>query len=199
MMQDQKYQVKSTVQPEEPSMTLSMHPKKFAMWLFIVTVVMIFASMTSAYIVRQSEGDWLVFNLPNIFFINTAIILASSITMHLAYFAAKKNNFNSLRLLISLTAFLGVAFLVGQVVAWSHLVEMEVFLVGNPAGGFLYVITGLHGVHLISGIAFLIIVLVSSFQLKVHSKNLTRIEMCVTYWHFLDGLWLYLLLFLLLN
>lgn len=184
---------------EEPSATLSMHPKKFAMWLFLVTVVMVFASLTSAYIVRQSEGDWLIFDMPDIFLINSAIILASSVTMHLAYMAARKDNFGTLRLMISLTALLGVAFLVGQFIGWSHLVALNVYLVGNPAGGFVYVLTGLHGLHLISGVIFLMVVLVASFKMKVHSKNMAQMEMCVTYWHFLDGLWLYLLLFLLLN
>lgn len=69
---------------------LSMHPLKFALWLFIVTVVMIFAALTSAYIVRQSEGNWLIFELPNIFLYNTIVLVASSVTMHLAYLAAKR-------------------------------------------------------------------------------------------------------------
>jgi len=83
---------------------LSMHPLKFALWLFIVTVVMIFAALTSAYIVRQSEGNWLIFELPSIFLINTVILVSSSITMHLSYMAAKKNNFKQLKLFMILTA-----------------------------------------------------------------------------------------------
>jgi cytochrome c oxidase subunit 3 len=79
------------------------------------------------------------------------------------------------------------------------LVDREVFFVGNPAGSFLYVFTGLHAVHLISGVIFLIIVLISTFRDKVHSKALNTLEMATTYWHFLGGLWLYLFLFLLLN
>ncbi len=184
---------------EEPKQTLSMHPKKFALWLFIVTVVMIFAALTSAYIVRQSEGNWLEFDLPQTIYITSGIILTSSITMQWSYFAAKNDNLMSLRLNTLITAFLGIAFLVGQYIVWQDLVAMDVFFVGNPAGSFMYVLTGLHGVHLISGVIFLILVTVNAFRYKVHSKSMDQIEMCATYWHFLDGLWLYLFLFLILN
>ncbi|MEQ9164824.1 MAG: cytochrome c oxidase subunit 3, partial [Fulvivirga sp.] len=71
--------------------------------------------------------------------------------------------------------------------------------VGNPSGSFLYILSGLHGLHLVSGIIFLIIVLISTFKYRVHSKNLAQIQMCTTYWHFLGGLWIYLFVFLLLN
>lgn len=178
---------------------LSMHPLKFALWLFIVTVVMIFAALTSAYIVRQSEGNWLIFELPSIFLINTVILVSSSITMHLSYIAAKKNNFKQLKLFMILTAALAVAFFVGQFEAWGALVDRDVYFVGNPSGSFLYVISGLHAFHLISGLIFILIMLFSAFKYKVHSKNMVKMEMCTTYWHFLDGLWVYLYIFLLLN
>jgi len=178
---------------------LSMHPLKFALWLFIVTVVMIFAALTSAYIVRQSEGNWLIFDLPNIFLINTVVLVVSSVTMHLAYMAAKKDNFKQLKLFMILTALLSVAFFIGQYEAWGALVERDVYFVGNPSGSFLYVISGLHAFHLISGLIFILIMLFSAFKYKVHSKNMVKMEMCTTYWHFLDGLWVYLFIFLLLN
>lgn len=178
---------------------IAMHPKKFALWLFIVTVVMIFASLTSAYIVRQSEGNWLEFDLPDIFWYNSAIIILSSVFLHWAYLAAKKDDLAKIRLGMIITTVLGFAFLVGQWYSWSALVDRDVFFVGNPAGSFLYVFTGLHALHLVSGVIFLIIVLISSFRYQVHSKNMDRMEMCVTYWHFLGGLWLYLFMFLLLN
>jgi len=178
---------------------IAMHPKKFALWLFIVTVVMIFASLTSAYIVRQSEGNWLEFDLPEIFWYNSIIILLSSITLHWAYMSAKKDDLAKVRTGMILTSIFGAAFLVGQWYSWGALVDRDVFFVGNPAGSFLYVFTGLHAIHLISGVIFLIIVLISSFRYQVHSKNMDTMEMCVTYWHFLGGLWLYLFMFLLLN
>jgi len=178
---------------------ISMHPKKFALWLFLVTVLMIFAALTSAYIVRQAEGNWLEYELPEIFWVTSGIVLLSSVSMQVAYFAAKRDNFIGLRIAMVFTVLLGFAFLVGQWYSWVALVDREVFFVGNPAGSFLYVFTGLHALHLISGVIFLIIVLISTFRYKVHSQALNTLEMATTYWHFGGGLWLYLFLFLLLN
>ncbi|HKZ38673.1 MAG TPA: cytochrome c oxidase subunit 3 [Chryseolinea sp.] len=184
---------------EEAKKPISMHPKKFALWIFLVTVIMIFAALTSAYIVRQSDGNWMLFELPDLFLVTTGIILASSATMHWAYLSVKKDNLEAAKLAVALTTILGISFLIGQYLAWGELVKNSVYLVGNPSGSFVYIISGLHGVHIVGGIIFLLIVFVSIFQSKVHSKNLLRIEMCATYWHFLGGLWLYLFVFLLLN
>ncbi len=183
---------------EEPKRTLAMNPKKFAMWLFIGSVVMLFASLTSAYIVRQAEGNWLYFELPSILTVSTIVILLSSVTMQWAYWSAKKDNVQLVKTLVSITALLGLTFLVLQFLGWSDLVANQIHLVGNPSGSFLYVITGLHGAHIISAIVFLLLVLVYAFRFRIHSKNLLQIEMCTTYWHFLGGLWLYLFVFLLL-
>jgi cytochrome c oxidase subunit 3 len=184
---------------EEAGKPLAMHPKKFALWLFIASVIMIFAALTSAYIVRQADGNWLVFDLPNSFWITSAIILISSGTMHWAYLAARKDDLEGTKLAISITTVLGLAFLIGQFIAWGDLVKRNVYFVGNPSGSFVYVLSGLHGLHIIGGVAFLLIVLSAAFRYRVHSKNLSQIEMCATYWHFLDALWLYLFVFLLLN
>ncbi|SFO61348.1 cytochrome c oxidase subunit 3 [Algoriphagus ornithinivorans] len=178
---------------------ISMHPKKFALWLFMVTVVMIFAALTSAYIVRQAEGNWLDYELPNIFWVTSGIVVLSSVFLHFAYISAKKDNISQLRIGMVGAVVLGLAFLVGQWYSWVALVDREVFFVGNPAGSFLYVFTGLHALHLISGVIFLIIVLISTFRYKVHSQSMNTMEMATTYWHFLGGLWIYLFMFLLLN
>lgn len=184
---------------EEAKKPLSMNPKKFALWLFIVSVCMIFASLTSAYIVRQAEGNWQLFELPPLFWITSGIILLSSFTMHWAYLAAKRNNLEMVKVAMSITTILGVAFLVGQVMAWGELVQNNVYFVGNPSGSFVYVLSGLHGLHILGGVVLLIITLIATFRFQVHSKSLNLIEMCTTFWHFLDALWLYLFVFLLLN
>jgi cytochrome c oxidase subunit 3 len=184
---------------EEAKKPLSMNPKKFALWLFMVSVVMIFAALTSAYIVRQAEGNWLFFDLPQLFWINSGIIVISSITMHWGYLSAKRDNLESVKTATGITAVLGLAFLVGQYLAWGALVENSVYFVGNPSGSFVYVLSGLHGLHIVSGVIFLMILFRSAMKLKVHSKSMNQIEMCATYWHFLGGLWLYLFIFLLLN
>lgn len=192
--------VDQNIHIEKPKSMLSMHPKKFALWLFIVTIVMLFAALTSAYIVKQSDGNWLSFDLPSIFIVNTLIIAISSFTMHLAYLAAKKNALKKITLMLIITVILGIIFLIGQYVSWSELVKNDVYFVSNYASAsFIYIFTGLHGLHIVSGIIFLFITLMSSSKSRINSKNLVQIEMCMTYWHFLGGLWLYLYLFLLLN
>jgi cytochrome c oxidase subunit 3 len=184
---------------EEPVKTLSMNPKKFILWLFIATIVMLFAAMTSAYIVRKVEGNWLDFQLPSIFISTTVVILMSSLTMQWAYTLVRKDDLNKAKIALGLTFALGVLFLIGQVLGWGALIGADVYLVGNPAGSFLYVLTGLHGLHLIAGLVFILTAFIAVVKYKVHSRNITTLEMCVTFWHFLGGLWLYLYIFLLLN
>lgn len=184
---------------EEARKPMSMQPKKFALWLFMVSSSMLFAAWTSAYIVRQGAGNWMVFDLPRLFWFNTGIILLSSVTMHWAYLSAKRDNLRALKAALFVTLGLGLIFLVGQFLAWGELVSNKVYFVGNPSGSFVYVLSGVHGLHIVSGIVFLLIVSVPAMRDKIHSKNKLSLELCTTYWHFLDGLWLYLFVFLLLN
>ena len=183
----------------EPAETRSVNPRIFTMWLFIVSIVMLFAAFTSAYLVRKAEGNWVEFELPDLFYSSTAVLLGSSISMHFAYLAAKKDQFNALRISISITFVLGLLFLIMQFYGWIQLVEMNVFFVGNPSGSFVYVFSGLHGLHLVSGLIVLTFALVAAFRFKINAKSLTQIKICSTYWHFLDALWLYLFVFLLIN
>lgn len=183
---------------EEPKKPMAMHPKKFAMWLFLASVMMLFAALTSAYIVRRADGNWQVFDLPQMFYTSSLIIIVSSITLHLGYWSAKKNNPARVKLWVTITAILGALFLAAQLVGWQQLTNNSIYFSGgNPSASFVYVLSGLHGVHLISAVVFLAIVWNSARQLKIDSKNLAQIEMCATYWHFLGGLWLYLFVFLL--
>ncbi|MBF9253878.1 cytochrome c oxidase subunit 3 [Pontibacter sp. 172403-2] len=187
---------------EDANDAAGVHPLKFALWLIIISIIMMFAAFTSAYIVRRAEGNWLEFDLPSILALNSAIIVLSSITMQLAYFSAKKNNLGTLKMMLLLTVGLGTAFLIGQWYAWGDLVQNNIYFGGsgaNPAGSFIYVLTGVHGFHIITGLIFLLIVLASSLRYKIHSKKMLRIQLCTIYWHFLGGLWLYLYFFLLLN
>ena len=97
------------------------------------------------------------------------------------------------------TTVLGVVFVFGQVWGWGEMARQGVHFVGNPSGSFVIVLTLVHGLHLISAIVFLAIVLVAAVKARIHSSDLLQIEMCATYWHFLGGLWLYLFVFLLLT
>lgn len=186
----------------EENNTAGIHPLKFTLWLIIISIIMMFAAFTSAYLVRRAEGNWLEFDLPNILLINTAIIALSSVTMQLAHNAAAADNISRLRLMLYITFTLGIAFLIGQWNGWAELVANNVFFGGetsNPSGSFMYVLTGVHAFHIITGLLYLAFVIAAALRYKVHSKSMLRIQLCTIYWHFLGGLWLYLYIFLRLN
>jgi cytochrome c oxidase subunit 3 len=184
---------------EEPKKPISMHPKKFAMWLFLASVGMLFAAWTSAYIVRRAEGNWIYYELPSIFWTNSGIILLSSVTMIWAYRSAKRNNLEGLKTGLILTIVLGLSFLTGQVLAARDLIKISAYFTGgNPSSSFIYVLGGFHALHIVSAIVYLLIVLRSAYKIRTHSQRMEQLEMCATYWHFLGGLWLYLFAFLLL-
>jgi cytochrome c oxidase subunit 3 len=168
---------------------------KMLLWIGIVSIIMAFAGFTSGYIVRKAEGNWVEFNLPRAFTISTIIILISSFTMQMAYSAVKKNNFQNAKTFSIATLGLGLAFVFSQFYAWNVLVDNGIFFVGNPSGSFLYVLTGLHVLHLVGGVFALIVVSVKTIQEKYNSENSLGIELCATYWHFLDLLWVYLFVF----
>jgi len=186
-----------TIQPSQRIRT--MHPQKFAMWLFMISVTMLFAAWTSGYVVKKGAGNWEYIELPSMFLYTSVIIVLSSASMQWAYISAKRDNILHIRIATAVAGFLAICFLIGQLMAWNELVAQGDHFVGNPAGSFIYVLTGIHGLHLLGGLIFLIVVLVNAFRYQVHSKRLTRIEMCATYWHFLGGLWLYLYIFLSFN
>jgi cytochrome c oxidase subunit 3 len=170
------------------------------LYISMVGMLMIFASLTSAYIVRQKKGDWLNFELPQMFYISTAIIIISSVSINWALAAAKKNDFKSVKWAALTTLLLGIAFTITQFQAWGALVDQKVFFAGkysNASGSFLYVLTGLHLAHLFGGIIAVFVVWIKSIQQKYNSENLLGIRLCAIFWHFLDLLWIYLFVFLL--
>jgi len=118
--------------------------------------------------------------------------------MQWAFIAAKKDDTRTVRLMSVLTSLLGLVFLIGQVMGALQLSREGIRLEGNPSGSFVYILAGVHAVHLVSAFILVLIVLGNSFRLKIGSKNLLQIELCTTYWHFLGVLWLYLFVFLLL-
>lgn len=178
----------------------AVEPRKFSLWLLIIGMSMLFAALTSAYIVRQAEGNWFEFALPQFFTYSTIVVVLSSITMIFAYRAAKKDELLNVKLGMALTLGLGITFCLLQFYGWQEMVSEGLFFT-NPEGtkvsaSFVYVISGVHYLHAIGGIIFLLVVFVKAFALKVHKKNLLSIDMCNTYWHFVGILWVYLYLFL---
>ena len=169
------------------------------LYLAIISMCMIFGGLTSAYLVRSGDPGWLSFELPKIFYISTVVIIASSFTLLFAVQSAKKDNFLGVKLGMLLTLLLGFVFIICQFMAWKALTAQRIFIGGsdsNPAGSFLYVISGAHLLHLTGGIFMLIFVCIKSFKELYHSKNLLGLQLCSIFWHFLDLLWVYLFLFL---
>ena len=173
------------------------HPWKFALWLGCGSITMMFAAWTSAYIVRQAAGNWLEFKLPNIFFYNTAVIILSSLALQGSYIAFKKESEKLYKSLMILAALLGFAFVSLQYVGWTEMKNIGVALRTNPSGDFIYVLTAFHALHVLGGIGVLAVALVHAFALKFKptAKRLLRFELTLTYWHFVDFLWIYLLVF----
>ena len=169
------------------------------LWISILSMIMLFAGLTSAYIVRQAEGQWLYFELPNTFYVSTAMIVLSSITLLPLVRFAKRNNYNGIVLSLGLTTLFGILFAYFQFEAWGDMIDLGIFFTGaqsNAAGSFLYVITGVHLAHLAGGLIALVFTLVKALLKRYNSNNYTGLELTATFWHFLDILWIYLLLFL---
>ncbi|MEO0340698.1 MAG: cytochrome c oxidase subunit 3 [Bacteroidota bacterium] len=173
----------------------------FALLVACASIMMMFAAFTSAYIVRQAAGNWLEFRLPNVFFVNTAVILLSSLTAHMAYRSYIKGNGQMYRLLLVVTFMLGLSFVALQYQGWLAMKEIGVELTTNPSGSFIYVISGVHVAHVLGGLAALAIALLHAYTLpyKVTEKRKLRFEMTLIYWHFVDLLWVYLLVFFIIQ
>lgn len=175
-------------------------PKTFVLWLLIVSSIMLFAGFTSGYIVRRGEGEWVVFNLPTMFMLNTGVIVLSSIFMQWAYLSAKKDELNNTKIGLSVALTLGILFTIMQYWGWSQMVYNSIYFgFANPSGSFVYAITGVHVLHVVIGIFYLLTILIQTYRFKVHKKSIRGIAMCNTYWHFVGILWIYLYVFLLLN
>ncbi len=170
---------------------------KFSLYIALGSIVMMFTAFTSAYIVRQSAGNWLEFPLPDLFYISTGIILFSSLTLHLSYNSFKRASENLYKVLLLVSFILGIGFVISQYYAWMELYAMGIDLKRNPSGAFVYVISGAHAAHVLGGIATLIVALIHAFVLpfRVTDKRKNRFQLVLIYWHFVDFLWIYLLLF----
>ncbi len=173
---------------------------KVLLWFGMVSIIMLFAGLTSAYIIRQAKGQWLEFEIPAPFYISTFIILISSATLFWAQVSAKKDNPPGLISGIGISFLLGICFIISQVMGWEDMVESGIFFTGpgsNVSASFLYVITALHAAHVSGGIIALLITFINSLKKKYNSKKILGLQLCSTYWHFLGALWIYLFLFLL--
>ena len=183
----------------EPTARDKERAKLFMMYLAMFAIFIMFGGFGSYIIVRQAEGNWFRFDIPLQFTYSTVILLASSITMALATLFTKKANRVLSTIFIFSTLILGIIFTYLQWEGWKELVKNDIFFVdprtGNTSGSLFYLITGLHLAHLIGGLISLLVTGIRSAARKYSPKSHTGIKLTGLYWHFLDGLWLYLFLF----
>jgi cytochrome c oxidase subunit 3 len=173
------------------------HPHKFTLWVAIASIIMMFAGLTSAYIVKGSMPGWVNVGMPKLFYYSTAVMLISSVTMQMAVKSFKERNMQQYRRAITITVILGGAFIVMQVLAFKQLYHAGVRMEGSGAGQFLYIIFGLHAVHVLGGVIALLVMFAKAFSSRVRNYNPVPVEVASTYWHFVDLLWIYLFVFFL--
>ena len=174
--------------------------KKMMLWFGIVSLIMSFAGLTSAFIVSSSREDWLSdFVLPNSFIYSTLIILLSSILLYAAKQTLKKNQATNTTSLLIGVLVLGIAFIYSQILGFNQIIDAGYNFTGptsNITMSYIYVIAVVHIVHVLAGIVCLIVVIINQLNKKYSSENTLGFDLASTFWHFVDILWLYLFFFL---
>ena len=177
-------------------------------WLGIASSVMLFTMLLVAYVIRRTGPGWADIKLPNVFLISTGAIILSSFTLNNATQAFRHERFGSYRTNLSTTFALGTIFILLQGWGWRQMIRAGIGLEGNPAGGFVYIISGIHLLHILVGLIFLAIALleamrrrpyIDSFVYSVNPPNRLKIKLIALYWHFVDILWIGLFIFLLVH
>ncbi|MEZ4838445.1 heme-copper oxidase subunit III [Flavobacterium sp.] len=172
---------------------------KLLLWFAMISMVMMFAGLTSAYVVSSSRKDWIKdFVMPNAFIISTIIIIVSSLTFHIALTTIKKNERNGTSLWLLVTLVLGILFVIFQFIGFGQIIDSGFFFTGSESTvntSFLYIIVILHLAHLFGGLIALLIIIYNHFKQKYNSTQTLGIELGAMFWHFLDILWILLFLF----
>jgi len=173
--------------------------KKMMLWLGMISMSMTFAGLTSAYVVSSSRADWIQqIDLPFDFTISSLIIILSSVTFYLAFKMLKMKNLKITHLLLIITLLLALAFIYFQIQGFNGIIEKGYYFTGPESSittSYLYILVLLHIAHLLAGIIIVLYVLFNSFMGVYFNGNTLGFELALTFWHFLDILWLYLYLF----
>ncbi len=173
------------------------HPHKFTLWVAIASILMMFAGLTSAFIVKSNLVGWRDIQMPKVFLVSTVVIILSSLMIQMSLRSFRQREMKNYRMLMGLTVLLGTAFVVLQWMGFKELWDQQniTFKGVSGAGQFLYVIFGLHALHVIGGVVTLMILFGKSFFGKTKTYSSIPVEVAATYWHFVDILWIYLLIF----
>jgi cytochrome c oxidase subunit 3 len=171
---------------------------QIGVWILLTAVIMLFAGLSSAYIVLRGVPAWQRIELPWLLWPNTAILLLSSVAIDISRRALRRSDLQSMKRWLATGGILGLAFLIGQLAAWRQLVDAGVYLPSTLQSGFFYILTGLHGLHLLGGVVALGLVLWKAVKDRLSVFNYEPLKLCALYWHVMDALWIYLFLLLLL-
>ena len=186
--------------PDSRGWAGSVRVYRTGVWMAMAAIVMLFAAFTSALVVRKGlSNDWVATALPRVLWLNTAVLIASSVTFEFSRRSlAPGLGFSPQRFArwLYLTLALGLTFIAGQLVAWRELAGRGVYLSTNPSSSFFYLLTGAHGVHLLGGIAALFYVVFRARKLALALARRVVVDVTAIYWHFMDALWIYILLLL---
>jgi cytochrome c oxidase subunit 3 len=174
-------------------------PQKYRIGILvaIASIVMLFAALSSAYIIRQTRGlsdagDWQAIALPRLLWFNTVLLAASSVSLEAARRMLRRGKFAGFNRWMLTATLLGVGFLIGQIVVWRQLAAQGIYLSSNPHSSFFYLLTGAHGIHLLGGIVAMTYVTIGGLRYYYNQQNRAAVEATALYWHFMDGLWIYL-------
>ncbi len=175
-----------------PEHRVSSHTYQLGMWFALIAIVMLFAGFTSAMVVRRGMSfDWVSIAMPRLLWVNTGVLLASSLSLEFSRRSLTRNAAADFSRWLAVTVVLGVAFLAGQLVVWRQLAARGIYLATNPSSSFFYVLTAAHGVHLLGGVLALGYVAVCAGRIARGSKRRTALDVTAIYWHFMDVLWVY--------
>ena len=173
------------------------HPLKYNLWVGLASIVMMFAAFSSAFIVKRSQGNWISFEIPLVFWYSTAVIIVSSVAMNMARKSFLNRNMNAYKSWLIATLVLGILFVLMQYFGFAELWANGITLTRNVSFSFLYVIVGIHALHVVGGIIALIFVIGKAYNTRKRIYTSVPVDLMSTYWHFVDFLWIYLLIFLL--
>ena len=168
------------------------------LWVSMISMVMFFAGLTSAYVISMERDDWVSFDLPQAFYVSTFLIVASSITLFLSQRLLKKDKRELSLIFVVATLLLGIGFIWQQYVGFNQLKSVGLFFTGpesTVSTSFIIGITFMHILHLIAGVVVLLVVIYNHFKYKYKSDNMLGFELGAIFWHFVDILWIYLFFF----
>jgi cytochrome c oxidase subunit III len=165
-------------------------PSKIGLGIFLAVVGSLFALFISAYAMRMQLPDWRMVPMPRILWLNTAMLVLSSLALHGAKNAAGRGAMPELRLGLLAAGISALAFLSGQLLAWRQLTGEGYLLAANPANSFFYVLTGMHGLHLLGGLVALGRTTEKAWRETIAEPLRLSVELCATYWHFMLLVWL---------